>query len=191
MTQKIAYLTIDDAPSPSLRMKTDYLHSKGIPAIFFCLGKSMEERPELVVDAIQKGFVIGNHSYDHPHFSDLPLPECYQQIERTDQIIEHLYSQAGVRRPARLFRFPFGDKGGLTYSNVFLPYEGEGAARKAALQNYLRQGGYIQPRFEGVTYQYFEAVSQRRVDCRVVRLMLGLVVRLVMAFVQHDQARVR
>ena len=34
--RKIAYLTIDDGPSKDMKMKVDYLVSKGIPAIWFC-----------------------------------------------------------------------------------------------------------------------------------------------------------
>ena len=40
---KIAYLTIDDCPSEDTKCKLDYLLSKDIPAILFCLGKFLEK----------------------------------------------------------------------------------------------------------------------------------------------------
>jgi len=49
----------------------------------------LEQRPNLAIRAIQKGFVLGNHAYSHPHFSDLEFDECFAQIRRTDEIIEH------------------------------------------------------------------------------------------------------
>jgi len=156
---KTVYLTLDDAPSPAMRHKVDYLSSRGIPAVFFCQGDRLEARPDQAVHAIRKGFIIGNHAYDHPSFSDLPLVACYEQIRRADRIVDSLYSAAGVRRAHWFFRFPYGDKGGLRGDDVFGPYGAEGAARKAAIQAFLRQCGYSQPRFEGVRYAYYRAAG--------------------------------
>lgn len=155
MTQKFAYLTIDDAPSPTMNKKVDYLLRRKIPAVWFCQGDLLEKRPDLAIYAIQQGFVLGNHAYDHPHFSDLTLADCLAQIHRTDEIIEALYKRAAVQRPAKWFRFPYGDKGGLTYSNIVAPYTEAGLARKQSLQTYLRQLGYTQPQWDTVTYQHY------------------------------------
>ncbi|RLE93929.1 MAG: polysaccharide deacetylase, partial [Thermoprotei archaeon] len=103
---KIAYLTIDDAPSRDFKHKIEYLESKGIKATFFCQGRFLEERLEEAVDAIRKGHVIGNHSYDHPRFSEITLEEAERQIRRTDELIEEAYRLAGVPRLYRVFRFP-------------------------------------------------------------------------------------
>ena len=155
MINKVAYLTIDDSPSQDMRQKLDFLVGHNIPAIFFCRGDFLEARPHLAIEAIQRGFIIANHAYDHPHFSDLSLDAAFDQIQRTDAIVERLYAEAGVPRPAKLFRFPYGDKGGLQYDHVLLPYTGEGARRKAAIQDFLRRLGYYQPAFEGITYRYY------------------------------------
>lgn len=157
--QKIVYLTIDDAPSETFLPKMEYLHAHRIPAVFFCQGNFLEQRPDFARQAIRRGFVLGNHAYDHPHFSELTLDQCREQILRTDQIIDDLYASAGVERPARWFRFPYGDKGGLLGSEWFEPYSPEGAARKAALQEYLRGLGYTRPAFERVTYPHHRAAG--------------------------------
>jgi len=154
--KKTAYLTIDDAPSPAMGEKVDTLHSQGIPAIWFCLGVHLESRPQLAIDAIQKGFVVGNHAYDHAHFSDLSLEACLAQIECTDKLIDALYRTAGVKRPAKVFRFPYGDKGGGTYSDSLAPYSPEGRAKKEAIQAFLRDQGHTKPPFEDVTYAYYQ-----------------------------------
>lgn len=155
MSRKIAYLTIDDSPTKDFSQKLDYLIEKSIPAVWFCIGENLYRYPERAIDAIQQGYIIGNHSYSHPHFSNLSLDAAFEEIRRTDVIIDELYAQAGTQRPAKFFRFPYGDKGGLKHTEVFEPYEGEGKHRKVAIQAYLRELGYTQPRFAGIAYQYY------------------------------------
>ena len=154
-TQKTAYLTIDDGPSADWEVKLDFLAARGVPAVWFCEGGFLAAHPEFAPKAIALGHVVANHSYDHPRFSDLTVGECKEQIQRTDDLIEQSYARSGTPRPAKFFRFPYGDKGGLRYADVFGPYEGEGARRKDELQSFLRDLGYWQPAFPRVTYRYY------------------------------------
>lgn len=135
---KTAYLTIDDGPSKDFKKKVDYLLSKKVPAIFFCLGDCIEERPQDVTYAIGKCFVIGNHSYSHPKFSEISIDEAKRQIEKTDKIIEVIYNKAHTQRPAKVFRFPHGDKGN--------------EETKEIIQSLLREFGYVQPTFENIIW---------------------------------------
>lgn len=159
MAKKIAYLTVDDGPSEDMRQKVDFLVARGIPAIFFCRGDFLEARAQDVFHAIEEGFIIGNHSYDHPRFSKISLNAAYDQIRRTDDIIARLYSDAGVTRPGKFFRFPYGDKGRLTYGQTSNDDNINNASHKAALQNFLRRLGYYRPPFAGVTYRYYRAAG--------------------------------
>jgi peptidoglycan/xylan/chitin deacetylase (PgdA/CDA1 family) len=152
---KVVYLTIDDAPSADFKQKADFLCEQRIPAVFFCQGDLLEKNREAALRAIKQGFILGNHSYDHPHFSSLPLDACFEQIQRTDDILNDLYDALGISWRQKFFRFPYGDKGGLKFDEVFEPYEEEGAQRKAAIQNFLRRLGYRQPNFSGITYDYY------------------------------------
>lgn len=158
---KSVYFTIDDAPSKDFRKKVNYLHSKKIPAIFFCIGKNIEKRKSEVVYAIKKGFIIGNHSYRHIRFSELLLKECYKEIDKTDKLIEELYKRARIKRPMKIFRFPYGNKGSksLTYvrrnkilRNIF---KNLSTRKERKIQSYLKVQHYKQPKFEGITYDYF------------------------------------
>ena len=108
---KVGYLTIDDVPTRYTKKKLDYLLSKNIPAILFCRGELIKKKMNIVVYAIKKGFIIGNHSYNHPYFSKISLEEAKWQIEETDKLIEEAYKKAKVKRKVKLFRFPYGDKG--------------------------------------------------------------------------------
>jgi len=150
--QKIAYLTIDDAPSKDFRQKVDFLLSKNIPAIWFCRGDLLQgTRESDLIYAIGKGFVIANHSFNHPRFSQIDLIEAKSQIEKTDKIIEEIYSKANVKRPAKLFRFPYGDKGGKNYDEI---------------QKFLGNLGYLQPKFDGINYGWFKN-SSLSTDCDI------------------------
>jgi len=140
MKQKRIYLTIDDSPSSNFKEKVDFLHERKIQAIFFCLGKLLKENEENVIYAIKRGFIMGNHSYNHPSFSKISLDEAKNQIKMTDEIINSLYKKAGVKRIFNVFRFPHGDKGDKN---------------KEAIQNFLKELNYKQPNFKGISYVYF------------------------------------
>jgi peptidoglycan/xylan/chitin deacetylase (PgdA/CDA1 family) len=147
---KFAYLTIDDAPSPDFLNKLNFLDAKGIRAVWFCQGNYMEQRPEMMLEAIRRGYIIGNHSYSHPHFSDLSLDQCYAEIRATHAIIDELYQRSGVARPHYFFRFPYGDKGDSLNDALDIADAG-GQAHRDAVQAYLRKLGYVQPAFTDIT----------------------------------------
>lgn len=137
---KTIYLTIDDCPSEDFKNKIDYLHSKSIPAILFCIGNLMEMRSDEITYAIKKGFIVGNHSYSHPNFSKISILQAETEISKTDAIIERLYYESGTKRPAKIFRFPHGDRGNENTTEE--------------LQNILRKFGYLQPMFDGISYKW-------------------------------------
>jgi len=160
---KSAYLTIDDAPSLDFTAKVDYLHQRNVPALFFCVGEFIQLYLPAVQYAIQRGFLIGNHSFRHPHFSDLSLDECKQEIRDTDELINQAYANLGLERPARYFRFPYFDTGGDASGQAYEAkwsrprsdwFKYEFANKRLALQQYLRGLGYQQPAFEGINLRY-------------------------------------
>ncbi len=145
MSQKRAYLTMDDAPSKDFRKKVDFLINKKIPAIIFCEGRHIKGREEEVIYAIKKGFVIGNHSYNHPSFSEINVKESLSEIKKTDELIEEIYQKAKVKRPLKIFRFPYGNKGGKN---------------KKQIQDYLKLLGYRQPIFKNINYLWYKILGR-------------------------------
>jgi peptidoglycan/xylan/chitin deacetylase (PgdA/CDA1 family)/GNAT superfamily N-acetyltransferase len=141
-TAKLAWLTIDDAPTEDFRQRVDELNARGIRAIWFCLGELLETYPEEAAYAVRSGHILGNHSYDHPAFSKLSLAEAKEQIERTERLLDGIYAKAGATRTVRLFRFPYLDNGG------------EG--KRDALQSLLRGMGFEPAGFPGVTYDWWK-----------------------------------
>lgn len=107
-----AYLTVDDGTTSLTRNNIDFLNSKNITPIFFCWGQHLEQHPDEAVYALQHGAILQNHSYSHPQFSTLSLWKAKREINKNEKILNALYERAGVNRPFKLFRFPFGDNGG-------------------------------------------------------------------------------
>ena len=122
-----AVLTIDDVASNNTPAIVDYLESRGIQAIMFACGNRLEQLQENGVYALQHGMILGNHSYSHPHFSQISYEEGCREIERCEELLNKVYQEAKVERRFRPFRFPYGDKGG---------------PNKEALQKYLKDNGF-------------------------------------------------
>lgn len=60
------YLTFDDGPCPSTTpWLLDLLREYEAKATFFCIGKNIEDHPELVQRIRDEGHRIANHSYSH------------------------------------------------------------------------------------------------------------------------------
>ncbi|MBR3246934.1 MAG: polysaccharide deacetylase family protein [Clostridiales bacterium] len=122
-----ALLTIDDVSSENTPAIVDYLNSKNIRAIMFMVGQWAEKHPQELIYALQHGMIVGNHSYTHPHFSELSFEESINEIEKNEEALNRFYEQAGVERKYRPFRFPYGDKGG---------------SNKERLQEYFAANGF-------------------------------------------------
>ena len=142
MEENICYLTIDEFPSEDSMEKLNFLRKRNIPAILFARGDLLEQRPHIGVKAVRKGFVLGNHSYDHPDFSEISLRRARDQIDETDTIIDEIYRKAGEERKAKYFRFPYFNRGGTE-------------KRTEELQEFLKDLGYRKPRFRDISYSWY------------------------------------
>lgn len=135
-----AVLTIDDIASENTKAIVDYLCEKHIKAVLFAVGENVEKYFDEAVYALQKGMLIGNHSYSHPSFSKLSLGEGIAEIEKNEAVLARLYEKAGVERSVKVFRFPYGDKGGGNHK---------------ALQAYLREHGFSKLSDAQVTFPWY------------------------------------
>ncbi len=136
-----ALLTIDDIASKNTPAFVDYLNEKGIPALVFAVGENVENHYDEAVYALQHGMVVGNHSYSHPYFSEISFEEAVADIEKNEEVLNKLYADAGVKRVARPFRFPYGDKGG---------------ENKDALQAWLREKGFNKVKDDKIPYAWWK-----------------------------------
>ena len=80
------------------------LRDNNIQATFFLSGIWPINFPSLARSISAAGHEIGNHSYTHPHMTQLPLTEVSNQIIRTGAMIRNI---TGAR--PYLFRPPYGE----------------------------------------------------------------------------------
>jgi len=98
-------LTFDDGPSnnntPAL---LNALRQNGLRATMFNQGNYAASYPAQVRAQVSAGMWVANHSYSHPHLTQLPQSQVDSEISRTQQAI----ANAGGGTP-RLFRPPYGE----------------------------------------------------------------------------------
>jgi len=96
-------LTFDDGPWPSSTPEIlDELRKLHVHATFFVIGYLAEASPQLVRLEVQRGMVVGNHSYNHPQvppFSQLPAPLLRDEITLTQAILRRLGVETHLFRP--------------------------------------------------------------------------------------------
>lgn len=98
-------LTFDDGPSndhtPAL---LNALRQNGLRATMFNEGQFAAAYPAQVRAQVSAGMWVGNHSYTHPHLTQLGQAQIDSEISRTQQAI----AAAGGGTP-QLFRPPYGE----------------------------------------------------------------------------------
>jgi peptidoglycan-N-acetylglucosamine deacetylase len=112
-TQKVVALTFDDGPWPvSTLAILDILQKENIKATFFCLGRSINNHPELLQSVAQAGHVLGNHSWNHP-YSRMSPKVAQGEIDNTTNL---MIQTVGIK--PELFRPPGGklSNGLVTYA---------------------------------------------------------------------------
>jgi peptidoglycan-N-acetylglucosamine deacetylase len=104
------HLTFDDGPHPTNTPRVlDELRYTGVQATFFVLGKKLETElgQKLMKRAAAEGHQIGNHTYSHPHLTELTEEQIREEILRT----EHLIGDAN--KGVRILRPPYGEHNSL------------------------------------------------------------------------------
>lgn len=103
--QKVIALSFDDGPDePYTSQVLNILDENGIKATFFIIGKNAEYYPEAVREIVDRGHIIGNHSYSHYYLLPFENNDRIQKdLIKTENLLFHL---TGLR--TALFRPPHG-----------------------------------------------------------------------------------
>ena len=140
-----AYLTIDDSPSDQTEKLVDFLVERGIPALLFVRGNQLEQNPTAIEYAIQKGLVIGNHSYAHKPAGEMEPQDWADDLELCEHLIEAAYRRCGVERSTKYYRFPYIDRGdGIKHEQTDKSTIQEND-KTQSLQDYLHEQHFYQP----------------------------------------------
>jgi peptidoglycan/xylan/chitin deacetylase (PgdA/CDA1 family) len=97
-------LTFDDGPSSTTNTLLNTLRQNGLRATMFNQGQYAAANPSLVKAQVDAGMWVANHSYTHPHLTQLSQAQIDSEISRTQQAI----ANAGGGTP-KLFRPPYGE----------------------------------------------------------------------------------
>lgn len=94
-------LTYDDGPSKYTNELLELLKENNSAATFFVLGSQVNKFEDTIIQMIEDGNQIGNHSYDHQRLTTLNDEELYNQINKTDNLIYEaaLYKPFVMRPP--------------------------------------------------------------------------------------------
>jgi peptidoglycan/xylan/chitin deacetylase (PgdA/CDA1 family) len=132
-------ITIDDlpvhAPYPPGVTPTEVneqmiaaLKAAGVPVIGFVNGIGTEQHPE-TLEVLPKwraaGFLLGNHTWSHPHLSQITVAQFENELMKGDPLLQRL----GDGSDWRWFRYPFLD-------------EGKDEAQRTAARQVLAKHGY-------------------------------------------------
>jgi peptidoglycan/xylan/chitin deacetylase (PgdA/CDA1 family) len=97
-------LTFDDGPSGNTPGLLNALKQNGLRATMFNQGQYAAASPAQVRAQVDAGMWVGNHSYTHPHLTQLGQSQIDSEISRTQQAV----ASAGGGTP-KLFRPPYGE----------------------------------------------------------------------------------
>ncbi|WP_233518532.1 polysaccharide deacetylase family protein [Streptomyces corynorhini] len=97
-------LTFDDGPAGTTPSLLNALRQNGLRATMFNQGQYAASLPAQVKAQVDAGMWVGNHSYTHPHLTQLSQSQIDSEISRTQQAI----ANGGGGTP-KLFRPPYGE----------------------------------------------------------------------------------
>jgi len=111
----VVLLTFDDGPKKKEWIESiiNSLHKHHAKAIFFDVGSSIKDNPDLLKYTYDSGETIGNHTWTHPFLNKLTNAEIDQELEKTQDIIKQTI---GIN--SQFFRPPFAAGNDYTHEKV-------------------------------------------------------------------------
>jgi peptidoglycan/xylan/chitin deacetylase (PgdA/CDA1 family) len=103
--EKVALLTIDDAPDKYSIEMAKTLKSLDAPAIFFVNGHFLdtEEEKQKLKEIHDMGFAIGNHTFNHQKLDDVSEEKQREEIIKLNELIVEI-----IGEKPKFFRAPHG-----------------------------------------------------------------------------------
>ena len=111
------YFTFDDGPTPEItNFVLDCLAKYKAKATFFCIGKNIQNNPDIVNSIIQEHHRIGNHTMNHANAWKYTMDQYKKDIQACDEIIVELKIDSVGFRP------PYGRINSEIYRNLSSQY---------------------------------------------------------------------
>ena len=104
--KKEIYLTFDDGPTPEItQFVLDELQKHQAKATFFCIGKNINNNPEIFNKIITNGHSIGNHTQNHLNGWKTDKATYLENVLACQASVTQLHT---VTSKQKLFRPPYG-----------------------------------------------------------------------------------
>jgi len=82
------YLTFDDGPTPEVTpWVLEQLRRYDFKATFFCLGKNVEQHPQIFRQILEEGHAVGNHTYSHQKGWEMKTWRYIEDIDFADDLV--------------------------------------------------------------------------------------------------------
>jgi peptidoglycan/xylan/chitin deacetylase (PgdA/CDA1 family) len=94
------------AGTNSLQKILETAKTHNLKVTFFSTGKFAEKNPEIIKQIAADGHEIFNHTYSHPHLTQITDEQIKEELDKTEQIISGLTQK--TTKP--YFRPPYGDR---------------------------------------------------------------------------------
>jgi peptidoglycan/xylan/chitin deacetylase (PgdA/CDA1 family) len=104
-------LTYDDGPTGSTSALLTALRNNGARATMFNIGQKVQQNPGAAQAQISAGMWVGNHSWTHPHLTQMSQAQMQSELSQTQNAIRSATGQT-----PRLFRPPYGETNGTLKS---------------------------------------------------------------------------
>lgn len=103
LDKKEIYLTFDDGPTPEITNWTlNLLKKHNAKATFFCIGKNIENHPEIFQKVISDGHSVGNHTQNHLNGWKTENTNYIENVIACENVISSTVEKS------KLFRPPYG-----------------------------------------------------------------------------------
>lgn len=103
------YLTFDDGPTLEITEwvlnQLEQYHAK---ATFFCIGKNIEQHPEIFKKIIESGHAIGNHTFNHLNGWETKTEKYLDNSMQCTEYINKFSDNRQLTTDNQLFRPPYG-----------------------------------------------------------------------------------
>jgi peptidoglycan/xylan/chitin deacetylase (PgdA/CDA1 family) len=100
-------LTFDDGPTGSTGALLNALRNNGARATMFNVGQKVQQNPGAAQSQVSAGMWVANHSWTHPHLTQLSQAQMQSELSQTQNAI-----RSATGTTPRLFRPPYGETNG-------------------------------------------------------------------------------
>lgn len=102
--KKVIAITFDDGPTEFTPKVLDLLEKHNAKATFFCIGKQIEQLPDICRRIHSEEHQLGNHSYSHSNsFGFFSSEKIQEELQKTELLLQEITGEKN-----HYFRPPFG-----------------------------------------------------------------------------------